>query len=351
MAKNEYFCLKQNDFHKNVLRTWRDLQMDKDFCDVVLACDNKQIEAHKAIVSSSSPVLRNILNQNSNKKPLIYLRGINYEDLQNVINFIYQGEVNIATDDLSSFLEVAKDLQIQGLAEDNGINSNTTKKLRQDDHVGNIALNIKSEIDDDNENMTSVHEQHIYEPTECDDFTSTEFVITEDSSNEIAKQETFENNKFNTITVSTRKMIPCPKCDKQFTHRGTLNRHIRSIHDGITYPCDQCDHKATTKGSLKQHIISQHEGAFYQCAHCEYKASTTSRLSIHIKSIHEGVRYPCSLCNYQATEKGHLKNHINAIHKGIRYKCDYCEYQASQQRKLRVHMEKFHLNDPLNYLQ
>ena len=43
----------------------------KDFCDVTLACEDKQIKTHKVIISSSSPVLRNILKFNQNPHLLI----------------------------------------------------------------------------------------------------------------------------------------------------------------------------------------------------------------------------------------------------------------------------------------
>ena len=48
--------------------------------------------------------------------PLLYLKGIKYEEMQSILNFIYHGEVNVAQADLSSFLAVAEDLQVKGLS-------------------------------------------------------------------------------------------------------------------------------------------------------------------------------------------------------------------------------------------
>ena len=59
-----------------------------------------------------------------NPHPLIYLRRFKYKDLQNLVHFMYQGEVNVAEEDLSSFLEVAEDLNIRGLSKGN---SNTDR--------------------------------------------------------------------------------------------------------------------------------------------------------------------------------------------------------------------------------
>ena len=95
MAANDVFCLRLQDFESNIRNSWKDIQSQKDFCDVTLACDDKQITTHKFIISSSSPVFRNILKQNSNSHPFIYLRGVKYKDLFNLLNFMYQGEVDI----------------------------------------------------------------------------------------------------------------------------------------------------------------------------------------------------------------------------------------------------------------
>ena len=49
--------------------------------------------------------------------PVIYLRGVRHHDIQNIIEFIYIGQVNVAHDDLDSFLAVAEDLCIKGLTQ------------------------------------------------------------------------------------------------------------------------------------------------------------------------------------------------------------------------------------------
>merc|ERR1719510_1705110 len=55
--------------------------------------------------------------------PYIYLRGVSYSDLVSILDFIYNGEVNVAQEDLNSFLAVAEELQIKGLTNREGNNS------------------------------------------------------------------------------------------------------------------------------------------------------------------------------------------------------------------------------------
>ena len=44
MATNEKFCLKWNDFEHNVSSAFNTIREEKDFFDVTLVCDNKQVE-------------------------------------------------------------------------------------------------------------------------------------------------------------------------------------------------------------------------------------------------------------------------------------------------------------------
>ena len=61
---------------------------------------------------------------------MIYLRGVKYKFLQNLIDFIHQGEVKVAEEDISDFLEVAEDLKIRGLSEDS-LNTNHDESSRE----------------------------------------------------------------------------------------------------------------------------------------------------------------------------------------------------------------------------
>ena len=128
MASSEKFCLRWNDFESNVSSAFREIREEKDFFDVTLACDDdSQIQAHKVIIAACSPFFRNILRKNSHPSPLLYLKGVKYKELVSVLNFMYMGEVNVAQDDLNSFLAVAEDLRVKGLTQGGGSSDNTSK--------------------------------------------------------------------------------------------------------------------------------------------------------------------------------------------------------------------------------
>merc|ERR1719186_937568 len=108
MALKDEFNLRYDEFSNKISSTWQNLQYEKDLCDVTLACEDRQILSHKIVISSCSPVFKNILKHNASPHPVIYLRGVKYKDIECLLNFLYSGEVNIPQKDLSRFLLVAE---------------------------------------------------------------------------------------------------------------------------------------------------------------------------------------------------------------------------------------------------
>ena len=113
----DQFHLSRNDFHVAASETFKALIEDTDFADVTLVCDDdKQISAHKVILSANSMFFRKVLSRNHHQHPLIYLASIKFSDLQSLVRFMYLGEVNIQEKDLKSFLDASETLKIEGLS-------------------------------------------------------------------------------------------------------------------------------------------------------------------------------------------------------------------------------------------
>ncbi|XP_023337728.1 protein tramtrack, beta isoform isoform X5 [Eurytemora carolleeae] len=132
MGSSEKFCLRWNDFESNISISFRELRDDKDFFDITLACEDDQVQAHKVILSACSPFFRSILKRNQHQHPLLYLKGVKFSELQAVLNFMYQGEVNVAQEDLNSFLAVAEELKVKGLTQSNTKSSPQPKHRSRD---------------------------------------------------------------------------------------------------------------------------------------------------------------------------------------------------------------------------
>ena len=111
------FNLKWNDFDKNFNCSLQDLRGEKELEDISLVSDTEQLGAHKVVLAASSTFFRTIITRNPHSHPLVYIKGITANNIKYVLDFIYNGEVNVAQEDLNSFLTAAEDLKIKGLTQ------------------------------------------------------------------------------------------------------------------------------------------------------------------------------------------------------------------------------------------
>ena len=159
----EKFCLKWNDFEKNISCAFKDLRRDKQLFDVTLACGDDFIQAHKVILSACSTFFRNILARSSlhHTNLLLYLKGIRSQDMESVLEFMYQGEVSVSQDDLNMFLQVAEDLQVKGLTQNNTesgsynqVKSQPQTQRRITSRPPSTVASSSSRLDDDIQEVT-----------------------------------------------------------------------------------------------------------------------------------------------------------------------------------------------------
>lgn len=59
--------------------------------------------------------------ENPCKHPVVIFKNVKFDDLANIVEFMYKGEVSINQESLSSFLHVAEMLQVRGLSENQEI--------------------------------------------------------------------------------------------------------------------------------------------------------------------------------------------------------------------------------------
>ena len=112
----EKFDLKWNDFQTTISQYFKQIRDEKDFFDVTLVSeDNKLFQTHKIVLTACSSFFKPILKANVHAHPLIYLSGVDSTNLQFILNYIYEGEVQLYQEQLDLFLNVAQKLQISGL--------------------------------------------------------------------------------------------------------------------------------------------------------------------------------------------------------------------------------------------
>ena len=243
---SEKFFLKWNDFHSNVSNTFRKLRMSDHFYDVTLVSDDQQqVSAHKIILSSSSEYFKNILTSNTHSHPMLCLNGVNALDMKNVLDFIYNGEIQIYQDHLDQFLNIAQRFKLEGLLQnEEESNFEQFKEENNSSKENDIKEPMICEVDDERK-VSPVKPPH-------------QKIIAMESAN-------FENieeldQKINDMIENTgdgwrkRRCIPCGKISRDMSDA----RHHAETHiDGLSFPCQYCSKTFRSRHALKVHISSR----------------------------------------------------------------------------------------------
>ena len=61
--------------------------------------------------------------------------------------------------------------------------------------------------------------------------------------------------------IKEKQSFKCEICERNFSFRFSLKRHIASVHEGKkSLKCDRCDYTSSQRYSMKKHIEIFHEG-------------------------------------------------------------------------------------------
>ena len=147
---SEKFNLKWNDFDANVSKSFGRLRNEDYLHDVTLVGDDyTQISAHKLVLSACSEYFQQVFKR-SNKlqsHTLLCLEGLSKKDLENVMNYIYNGEVNIFQEDFDRFLAVAQRLKLEGLLGGKQEDEDTEYQPPQKEETNNSHLVTPNVLD------------------------------------------------------------------------------------------------------------------------------------------------------------------------------------------------------------
>ncbi|XP_050719006.1 protein abrupt-like isoform X3 [Eriocheir sinensis] len=107
----------------NTLSTLRDKQV---YTDVTLSCGDQFYPAHRLVLSACSTFFARTLEVANCRSPMLLLHGIEQSTLEQLLMFMYDGQVTISRNDLANLVKAAQWLGVKGL-------DTTQDKLRTND--------------------------------------------------------------------------------------------------------------------------------------------------------------------------------------------------------------------------
>ena len=133
---SERFSLKWNDFQSNVSKSFSLLRNEEYLHDVTLVGDDhRQLPAHKLVLSTCSEYFKDIFKNNKHSHPLLCLDGIKNDELNNILDYIYNGEVQIYQENLEQFLSIAQRFKLKGLLDNQESVSNGNDNYHKNENI------------------------------------------------------------------------------------------------------------------------------------------------------------------------------------------------------------------------
>jgi len=313
--QGEKFCLRWNDFEKNISSSFRELKEDKDFFDVTIACDDNQIQGHKVILSACSPFFRSVLKRNPHQHPLLYMKGVKYEEILLVLNFMYHGEVNVAQDELNSFLTVAEDLQVKGLSQNQPNSSKSTQESNSSKKYG------------EEEPKQLPHPRQTYKQPRRNSTYSQGF------TEKLQSRRDYQEPAPPQIKTEAPAVI---ECDEELENTQQLVESSDYQAESVGYEYEQNyqedsfmyqegemqmhtgqqDNTQDPYGHIKQYAVKIPHETGYSCALCGKKCRDMYLMREHVEALHDlSPGYICSVCNKELKSHRGLKEHVKKTHK------------------------------------
>lgn len=105
------------------------------------------------------------------------------------------------------------------------------------------------------------------------------------------------------------RMFSCTQCNKSYSLKGELIRHMIT-HSGVRpYPCTECEKSFFQMPHLIRHQTTHSGEKPFVCTFCDKRFNRKDYLNAH-RRIHTGERpYKCTECEKSFTWKGELNQH------------------------------------------
>ena len=340
----EEYNMTWKTFGKHLSQTVQDMLVDDTYANVTLVCDDqKQLRAHKFILSACSPVFRSVLRNNSAEtNPLIILRGISSRDMEDILKFMYQGETSVTKDRIKNFMKAAEELEVKIISKKQRAKKDKAQEIVEidmEDHQdesktdeGQVIINAdhpkletESLLSKENSSMENIEtlEDNVKTAMSVEDLVELAF-----GSNALANNSqisSFYSSDFrNDIEIDSSHEVTIK--DESFdskVNRSVKKEKLVSVENGKENPasvlkCTFCKYEAKLKSTLRKHVRTSHE---FSCTKCAYVGNRNCDLSSHMRKAHPGLddsdekmSFSCNDCSYVGSKKCNLMSHIRQVH-------------------------------------
>ena len=219
--------------------------------DVTLVSDDhNKVQAHKLVLSACSEYFRDIFKNSPNSHPLLCLNGISQQDLKNIMDYIYDGEVQIHQENLDRFLNVAQRLKLEGLI--GGKSEEESYEEPYEEHVQGVAKEeVISEV---NQKFNSEKK----EPRRKTESIAGTIAVSGDTNGSYEQVLQY----METCSDGSYRCTVCGKTSDSDKHQRSkktnMMNHVETHLEGLSYSCPLCQKSFRSKNSFSKHKSVYH---------------------------------------------------------------------------------------------
>ena len=198
------------------------------------------------------------------------MRGLKFEDLLAIVDFLYYGEANIYQENLDDFLKIAEELDLKGLNGGDG-GSEKGERYKEDPSKHSAkptVLNVtpsKNTIHPQPQNQSVLYDSYAKDQ---DSFKVAlalpKLKFSGDLKDLDEKVNSMIDRSENMLKHSEGKMTKayaCQVCGKEGLGI-VIRRHVEANHlGGISIPCNVCDKTVSTRLALQKHNSRHHKNS------------------------------------------------------------------------------------------
>jgi len=197
------------------------------------------------VLSASSDFFKNALIKANRTNPLIFLSGFDSKVLSAVLDYIYNGEVNLFQEEIDVFLDSAQKLRIHGL----------TQTLKEENKESTF---IEQEV------QRSIFEEVSYQKKE-----EVNSSLLRESTTTLLQQETTiattdgsnvtQTNNYDELITKCELGWKCNYCGKITTTKTNMKLHVEIHIEGLSFPCKSCSMSFRSRNHLNVHKNRAHK--------------------------------------------------------------------------------------------
>ncbi|MCL4129059.1 UNVERIFIED_CONTAM: hypothetical protein GTU68_050814, partial [Idotea baltica] len=86
------------------------------YCDATIVCQGRYFPVHRVVLSTCSDYFDEMFERMQCQHPYIVFKDIEPREMELLLNYMYQGEVNVVQEMLPTLIKAAEALKVKGLA-------------------------------------------------------------------------------------------------------------------------------------------------------------------------------------------------------------------------------------------